>query len=232
MSEIHNEVRGYDWWQANPSQEKALPVILGGVFDEGQECAWMKERSYENEQMFHVLEKFYHTKYPRLFTQLAAFAVVRAHTPAIFEDIENTMKHYNRGAVAAVLSLEASMPLGYFRDLTPQYAERYVDLDMLDIEAWLLFMRASTTKQTEQLRGFIVHDYEWLNEPDYLKTAMHIGAQHTYILMAHNRHCVEREQEIAWMTRDDESFEGWIQYIEDNYSGLGGEYPGRDTNAR
>ncbi len=173
----------------------------------------MKQRSYAHEAQFDALEQFYKERYPELFTQLSAWAAVRAHTPAVFENVDATMHHYYRGAVIAIYALEASVPkTERFSDLSPRYSAHVAELDMIDTESWLLAMRASTVKQTEQLRGFIEHDYHWINEPEYLKTAMHIGAQYAYILMTHNRHCIEREQEIAWMTRDDESFEGWLEY--------------------
>ena len=203
----------YDWWQANPSEEKALPIILSNIYDVGHECHWMSRRNYESDSMFNTLRDYYAQQYPNIFNNLAALAAVKAHTPAVFDDLESTMNHYYRGAVIALRSLKASTPEDYCRDITLQYSEHLANLDMLDLEAWLLSMRAATAKHTEQLRGFIEKDYEWLNEPQYLKTAMHIGAQYAYILMTHNRQCVEREQEIAWMTRDQESYAGWLEYM-------------------
>lgn len=217
MEREFRQAPAYDWWQANPSETVALPVILSGIFDEEQECHWMGVRSYENEEMFARVEALYRQEYPNLFNELAAFAVTRAQTPAVFEDVEPTMAHYYRGAVMALRSLEASAPEKYFRDIPPRYSEIIAGLDMIDLETWLLSMRASTVRQTEQLRGFINRDYQWLDESEYLRTAMHIGAQYTYILVAHSRGCVIREEEIAWMTRDDESFEGWLTYRSIDY---------------
>lgn len=203
---------GYDWWQANPSAEKALPIILSGIFEDGQECAWMAMRSYETEDMFLATEEYYRQRYPNLFDQLGALTAARASTPEVLEDSEQVMQHYYRGAVIAVRALEASMPEDYFRDVSLQYVNHLEQLDMIDLETWLLAMRASTVKQTEQLRGFIEANYLWLNEPNYLKTAMHIGAQFAYIMMTHNRQCIEREQEISWTAHAESSYSNWIEY--------------------
>lgn len=194
----------YDKWQANPSEEVALPLVLGSVFDKGGSCHWVTERSYASEEMLVCAEEMYRQQFPTLFNELTALSVLRARSPKVLEDPEETMKHYYRGATIALLALEASLPGVALADVTPQYSEFMAELDQIDLESWMLSMRASTAKQTEQLRGFIEIGYGWLTEPKYTKTAMHIGAQHCYILMAHSRACVSREQEIAWMMRDAE----------------------------
>lgn len=217
MGQTPGENIYYDWWQANPSETVALPVILSGVYDEGQECYWMGQRSYESEEMFACLEELYRSEYPNLFDEISALAATRAQTPAVFEDVGMTMNHYYRGAVIALRSLEASAPEGYFADISSKYSGIIASLNMIELESWLLSMRASTVKQTEQMRGFINRDYQWLSEAEYLKTAMHIGAQITYVLMAHSRGCLLREEEIAWMTRDDDSLEGWLAYRSEDW---------------
>lgn len=208
----------YDVWQANPSLEVPPPTIGHHIFEEHGQLELLAERSYVNEAKLEEVVEAYHSSHPRLFEQLAAMAVVRVQSPKIFDDVEGTMHHYYRGAVFALLALEASNPRLSLRDLSEPYVQLYIDQDMISLEQWLLSMRASTIEATQPLRDFISNKYQWLAEEDYMKTAMHIGAQYAYILMAHSRACVEREKEIAWMTRDDELLEGWLEYRENNYS--------------
>lgn len=208
----------YDAWQANPSYEVAPPNIDSTIFEEHGSLELLRDRSYENERKLMLVEDAYRKSHPKLFDQLAAMAVVRVQNPKIFDDVEGTMHHYYLGAVFSLLALEASNPQYSFRDLSQAYTQIFVEEDMIGLEQWLLSMRAVTAENTRPIREFISDRYGWLSEKDYQKTAMHIGAQYAYILMAHSRACTEREKEIAWMTRDDESFEGWLEYRENNYS--------------
>ena len=195
---------GYDLWQANPSEEVALPHILSVVFNEGAECYWMSQRSYQNEEMFAVAEELYRRDYPELFRKLSAFSVIRANSMLVSEHNNSTMNHYYRGATIAIRALEASSANNRLSDLTVQYTDTLSALDMIDLEHWMNCMTASTVKQTEQLRGFIEAVYQILNnEPSHLKSAMQIGARYTYILLAHHQACLYREAELAWAEHDD-----------------------------
>lgn len=190
---------GYDLWQANPSKEVALPHILSVVFNEGAECYWMSQRSYQNEEMLAVTEELYRREYPELFRKLSEFSAIKANSALALERDNSTMHHYYRGATIAIRALEASYTDNRPLDLTMQYSDTLSALDMIDLEHWMNCMTASTAKQTEQLRGFIEVDYQSLtNEASHLKTAMQIGARYAYILLAHHQACLYREAELAW----------------------------------
>lgn len=187
---------GYEWRQPNPSEQVGLPFIPGFVFD--HECAWMADRCYASEEMLGCAEELYRSDYPKLFEQLEALAALRARTPStILNDAERTMRHFYRGAVFAIRALEAT---GYdFADLSYHYLERLQSFDGIDLELWAGAMQASSARHTEQLIDFIDGQYDLLvDEPEYLKAAMKIGARSTYALIAHSRACLEREKELAW----------------------------------
>lgn len=213
MSVSNNETElGYNWQDANPSTEIALPFVFNTVFAEGGACHWMSERSYENESNFIALESAYRQNYPNLFEQLSYAAVVRANTPAVFSGVEQTMKAYYRGATIAIASLEASLPQNTLQDMTTQQLDRFEQLDAIDHEHWHRYAELTTAKYIQPVKSFIQHQYDLLNEPEHIGIAMQIGAQFAYTFLSHARACVEREQEIAWMVRDEESLHGWLAY--------------------
>ena len=195
MSEIKED---YNWQEANPSEEIALPYILSSVFGEDSECGWLAKCTYAREEMLVLTEEMYRQQFPQLFNKLTELAVVRASSALITDYEDRTMPYYYRGAAVALRALEASNSAG-FSDLRLNYTDSLDNLDMIDLTHWLNYMRASTYKQTEQLIGFIEVEYEFLpTDPEHLKTAMQIGARNAYILIAHNDACIKREKEIAW----------------------------------
>lgn len=215
---MENKSVPYDVWQQNPSHEVAFPAIESSIFQPGGALELLGERSYDNEAKLEEVEAAYRSIYPKLFDQLAALAVLRARDPSVFNDVEATMQHYYRGAVFTLLALEASSPEVALRDLSENYANLYVEKDIPTLVKWIRYMQVNTSEIISPLTHFINKEYGWILEGEHLRTAMHVGTQHTYILLAHSRACIEREKEIAWMTRDDESFEGWLEYRENNYS--------------
>ena len=191
---------GYNWMDCNPSGEEPLQRIAGTVFD--NECAWMADRSYENEAKLESMTLAYSEQLPNLFKQLEILMAVKADSISIFDEFDTTFKSYIRGALIAINALEATPPRGPVVDLNSSYLERLSELDMIDLEHWMISMKAYTAQHTEQLRGFIRLQYGWLDEPMHAKTAMLAGAQNAYILLVHSKNCYERELELSWELRD------------------------------
>ncbi len=211
---------GYEWRDSNPSEEIALSVILSALFEEDGMCEWMAERTYENEASLTVAENLLRSQYPHLFGQLELLE----HTQAgnIFHMLEHPeiADHYYRGATIALLALHASQSPTYeHHDLSKQYLRRFSQLDGIDQERWLIENFDYNKKHTEALRLFILNDYtEGMDVPALELGAMLVGARYAYILTTHFDACYRREVEISWLTRDQESFKGWLAYRQGDYA--------------
>lgn len=205
----------YDWQDPNPSVERGLPFIQSHLFDASGACHWIAQRTYDNENALTLEIQYLRSKYQNFFTLLEHTEYVYA-LPAIFNEPDGPelyVDYYQRGATIGLLALINSVDDDIvIADVTDTYLEDVGNLEAIDVDWWLHRFSVYANKHTEQLRGFILKDYLLFTESRVQRTAVLAGAMAAYTWMSHSAACIQREKEICWMTRDDESFEGWLAY--------------------
>ncbi len=202
---------GYKWLDINPSQEVASPRVFEFIYQETGDCAWMGRRNYTNEQLLDMEQEQLVYYYPNLFSQLELLLPQSVVDESEVNN-EETTHYYYRGATIALLSLESSLsPDQHLQDITLPYMEYYTCMDGVDQAWWLFDYARQSAHTTEALRRFLVDKYRSYEDTQQLRMLI-MGARNAFVIATHFLACYEREKELAWMTKDDESFSGWLAY--------------------
>jgi hypothetical protein len=223
MSETSSDL-GYEPLLSNPSESLPFPVVFSAVFENGGDLAYYGEHTYEGLIGLRKLERSLRLQFPNLYDEAAALIAVESLNADTLisqfnnDTIETSMEYYYRGVTLALAALISSAPEGSFKDLTVSYSTMLEATGMIEKEQWLMNVRAAAQTRVWPVLEFI--DRSQLGESHDTpqnKALMKTGAEHGYLLLAHSRACIEREKELAWMARDEEYVQAWLDYHSANY---------------
>lgn len=201
---------GYNFLDYNPSEETPLPVISDRLFQDNGDLAWLGDYdkySYLIDVEYSNLEQLY----PNLMMQLELMSPYFAGSDDIWYARESRCS-YKLGSVIGLLSVDNSLPEGHaIIDVTGQYVRSFNDLDGIEMDYWRDMSLRYMKYHYNSMKQFIMNAYCGTIDNRQLDIILNSSCN-AYMISSHSLACLEREKELAWMTRDDESFQGWLTY--------------------
>lgn len=210
---------GYNWREANPSQDVALPHVFEFIYRQDGDCNWLTRCNSGNEMLLDMEQDNLSQAYPRLFKQLDKMTVnvILSNSEELLY-VEEREKQYWRGVTLALLSIESSLaPDRHISDISEEYLDLMSSMDDIDMESWLNYYAGQSSRHTTALKSMIINAYQEHESQNDLRCILS-GAWHSYAIASHYNACVEREKEIAWAYQNEDSYEGWLAYKQDDHN--------------
>lgn len=201
---------GYNFLDYNPSEDTPLPVIDGYLYEKRGALTWLGDYR-KHARLIDMEYDNLSQAYPNLLTHietLSAYSVNSDH----FKKPTESQRCFEFGAVIGLLSVENSLPDNRrMIDISPQYMEAFSMQDGFEMEHWLNNSSSYVKYQYMNMIKFLTDNYYQTTDAQGFRLILDTACN-AYIASSHFLACYEREKELAWMTRDDESFQGWLTY--------------------